>query len=321
LIVGVLLTVVCSNALAVLVSFSFGKAFLPFLSKGTLKTLLLDQREISPFFSFPIKPLIKTEYAMLAGIFTGVALSLWKSGEFLKPYFFKLRDGATLFLKKGFIPVLPLYIFGFILKLQHDGAISMIAKNYAQIFIISFAFTLFYIFSLYFVAASLNLKRAFRYVKEMLPAFISGFSTMSSAATMPLTIAGTTRNLKNEEYADFVIPITTNSHMMGDNLNIILMSLSLMLMMGLPLPSFSEFLPFVFYYCIAKFSCAGVPGGGVLVILPVAEKHLGLPSDVTAVLATLYILQDPIMTASNVMGNGAFALLTFKGFKKFFKPN
>jgi Na+/H+-dicarboxylate symporter len=32
----------------------------------------------------------------------------------------------------------------------------------------------------------------------------------------------------------------------------------------------------------------------------------------TSLLATIYILKDPILTATNVMGNGAFALLSRK---------
>ena len=37
---------------------------------------------------------------------------------------------------------------------------------------------------------------------------------------------------------------------------------------------------------------------------------MGLNSEMVSLVATIYILQDSVFTASNVMANGAFALIT-----------
>jgi len=87
-----------------------------------------------------------------------------------------------------------------------------------------------------------------------------------------------------------------------------------MMMTGQPFPDFSTYLIFTIFYCLTKFSAAGVPGGGVLVILPVAQAYLGLSPEMATLLFTIYVLQDPLITAANVMGNGAFALITAKIF-------
>jgi Na+/H+-dicarboxylate symporter len=107
--------------------------------------------------------------------------------------------------------------------------------------------------------------------------------------------------------------------MIGDSLSIPLSALCLLMMSGQPIPDISTYLSFVFYYCLAKFSAAGIPGGGVIVILPVVQAHLGLNETMTSLLATIYILKDPILTAANVMGNGAFALLSRKAVSFFYK--
>jgi Na+/H+-dicarboxylate symporter len=135
---------------------------------------------------------------------------------------------------------------------------------------------------------------------------------------MPMTLVATEKNINDQSgYADFVIPATVNNHMTADGLNISLTALFLVCMIGHPFPQFIDYLPFVLYYSVAKFSCAAIPGGGVLVILPVVQNYLNVPAEMTALLATLYILQDPIMTSGNVMANGAFAILTHRFLRKF----
>ena len=85
--------------------------------------------------------------------------------------------------------------------------------------------------------------------------------------------------------------------------------------------SFTAFLSYVGAYVLTKFSGSGAPGGGMIILLPVVEKHLGLSAELSSLVATLSILQDSLMTASNVAGNGALSLIANKIFaKKFTRP-
>ncbi len=44
-------------------------------------------------------------------------------------------------------------------------------------------------------------------------------------------------------------------------------------------------------------------------MLPIMQAYLGFSSDMLAFIAALYVLFDPIITACNVAGNGAMALI------------
>jgi Na+/H+-dicarboxylate symporter len=135
---------------------------------------------------------------------------------------------------------------------------------------------------------------------------------MSSAATMTFTLAATEKNMGDEQFAGLVIPATVNIHLMGDALAIPILALAVLSLSGMPLPTFENYLLFAVYFCLAKFSVAGIPGGGIIVMLPILQKYLGLTPEMASLLTTIYIIQDPIFTSANVMGNGAFALLVRK---------
>lgn len=61
------------------------------------------------------------------------------------------------------------------------------------------------------------------------------------------------------------------------------------------------------YFVLAKFSVAAVPGGGILVMLPILEAYLGLNGEMLSLITALYLLFDPVITCANILGNGAFA--------------
>jgi Na+/H+-dicarboxylate symporter len=315
LILAIIILVIASNATTVITAYGFSKIVLPLFSYEALHTLTTAQEEIKSLWRLPFSSPFTPDKTMIFGVVVGLVTSFMNKPIFKKIAFF-LRDKATVALKKSFIPFLPLYVLGFILKLDRDGSLGLLLKNYSQIFAISCVLIVIYISFLYAASAGFRWKIFKGFIENMLPAGLTGFSTMSSAAAMPVTLDATEKNLNDREYADFVIPATVNIHMIGDGLNITLTSLALLIMTGQSIPDFSMFLGFTLYYCIAKFSAAGIPGGGVIVILPVAQHYLGLSAEATTMLATIYILQDPIITAANVMGNGAFALLSGKLLKK-----
>lgn len=306
--------IVISNALSVLLPYSVGAFLLPLLPLHPIKILPETHNLIHPLWTLPFSNPLSAQDMMIAGLITGLFAAFFKSFA-VKSMAFALRDGATRLLQKAFIPFIPLYVLGFVLKLNREGALYVLITSYAPVFLSSCTLITLYILLLYAFAANFRKKVMLGYLEEMLPAGLTAFSTMSSAATLPITLQATENNLKSRAYADFVIPLTANIHLLGDGINIPLTSLALLLMAGQPYPGLFTYLIFTIFYCLTKFSAAGVPGGGVLVILPVAQAYLGLSPEMTALLFTIYVLQDPLMTAANVMGNGAFALITAKIFR------
>jgi Na+/H+-dicarboxylate symporter len=98
-----------------------------------------------------------------------------------------------------------------------------------------------------------------------------------------------------------------NIHLMGDCFAITIFAYAVLKSFGMDEPSFTAYLIFAVYFVLAKFSVAGVPGGGILVMLPILETHLGFQGAMLSMITGLYILFDPIITSANILGNGAFA--------------
>lgn len=311
LIFSILALVTLSNAFTVLVSYGVGVSLLPLLTFGNTSSLSAIQDTVTPLFSLHIPEILAPDQSLLLGIVIGLIFSFVKVPP-VTTLAQSMRHYVTVFLQKAFIPLLPLYVFGFILKMDYEDTLMILIKNSGHIFGLVWIFIVVYLALLYFIVSGFRLSRFFELVRNMLPAGITGFSTMSSAATMPVTLAATEKNMGDDQFADLVIPTTVNIHLMGDALAIPILALAVLSLSGLPLPTFENYLLFVVYFCLAKFSVAGIPGGGIIVMLPILQKYLGLTPEMASLLTTIYIIQDPIFTSANVMGNGAFALLVRK---------
>jgi Na+/H+-dicarboxylate symporter len=251
--------------------------------------------------------LMPNSMAMFAGIISGIILVK------IAP---KQAENIALILEKvvekilRFITLLiPFFVTGFVIKLQADGVMIQIVKNYTLIFAIIGAASFGYIMFLYAMMNRFKVKSSLLAIKNMLPAAFSGFSTMSSAASMPLSIMGTERNVRHKDLAHTVVPATVNIHLIGDCVAIPCFAFAILKNYGLAQPDFMHYFIFTVYFVLAKFSVAAIPGGGIIVMLPILEQYLGFNSEMLSLITALYILFDPVITSANVMGNGAFAVV------------
>lgn len=313
----ILVMVFLSNVVGVLVSGGVASVMLPLLPFMSTSLQLSAMQTLDPYFNLALPSFLSPDTAMFIGIACGLSASFLKI-DHAKPVATFLHKAVTLFLHKTFVPLLPVYVTGFVLKLHFEDSLSPLIRSYSQVFILSISLIIVYLGLVYYVGSGLRFSRFLESIKNMLPAGVTGFSTMSSAATMPVTLEATEKNLKDPRFADLIIPTTANIHLLGDVLAIPLTGMALLWFKTGTLPAFSDYLFFAVMFGIAKFSCAGVPGGGVLVILPVLHKYLGLDQEMITLMTTLYILQDSIFTASNVMGNGAFAMVVERVCRFFF---
>lgn len=313
--------VTVSNCLALTTAYFFSKTCLPLVGlKFSADFAEKFSSNVTTLFTFNLPHFIGTETALIIGIISGITLNFFneKSKIYgtLKNASVWLSDKVSLLLSNIFIPLLPFYVFGFCLKLSYDKALIHLFQQYGKVFCISLILLIAYLFTLYLVAASGNIKKTFSFIKTMLPAGLTGFCTMSSAATMPITLRCTEEVTHDKSFSDLVIPSTANIHMLGDDLTIIITAMTLLSIFGMPWPDLIAFLPFAFAFSIAKLSCVGIPGASVFVILPIMQTYLGFTPEMLSILTTIYVLQDPFGTASNVMGNGAFTLILQRIFNK-----
>ena len=261
---------------------------------------------LTPMGNLSLPTMSINSYAMFSGLLFGI-LCGWLRPALAGKIALQLEKYITLFFK-WFLYIIPLFILGFVVKMMHDGVMGTILRDYSVIFgiIAGAAFT--YIALLYFIASHFQPKTFIRSVKNMLPAALAGFGSMSSAAAMPLTILGTEKNSKHPDIARSIIPATVNIHLIGDCFAIPIFAFAVMKSFGFIEPSIFSYLVFAAYFVLAKFSVAAVPGGGILVMLPILETYLGFNSEMLSLITALYILFDPVITSLNVLGNGAFAM-------------
>lgn len=254
---------------------------------------------------FELTSIIPNHIAMFSGIIFGVIVTnieqklAEKIGVILEKIVNKLLSALSF--------LIPIFVAGFIVKLQYDGIVVQIVKNYTIIFAIITIAQFGYILFLYLVFNKFNITHFATSVKNMIPATLSGFSTMSSAASMPLTLVGTEKNAKNKDLVHTVVPATVNIHLIGDCVAIPCFAFAILNNYDIAQPDIYTYFIFTCYFVLAKFSVAAIPGGGIIVMLPILDQYLGFNTEMLSLITALYILFDPVITSANVLGNGAFA--------------
>lgn len=302
-IIGLILVLVCcSNFISTFLSHYVGIWIYNF----NLSMLAPNESNgLTALWSLEFPKLIANDRATFAGILLGIIASKFqpqKSGTIAK----KIESWIGKLLE-NFVYLIPLFVVGFVVKLQYDGVVGVIIKDYTAIFALIALTQFSYIALAYLLLNHLGIRGSLNNIKNMLPAAISGFSTMSSAASMPLIIIGAENNAQNKDIARCVVPATVNIHLVGDCFAIPIFAYAVLKSFGMPEPSILNYLIFACYFVVAKFSVAAIPGGGIIVMLPILEGYLGFNAEMMSLITALYILFDPVITCANVLGNGAFA--------------
>lgn len=303
MILAILLAICLSNFLSTMISYSVGRVAytfdltMPFPGVGD---------ELQPSLVFLLPKLIGNDHAMFAALILGIILGRWKPSW--AALIATRIDRIVGYILKGVLYLIPLFIVGFVIKMYHDNVMGYIMQNYGVIFALTACSVFAYIAIIYFLVSRRRGLSFVQSLKNMLPAALAGFGSMSSAAAMPLTLLGVEKNSKNPDLARSIIPATVNIHLIGDCFAIPIFAFAVMKSFGVAEPDFLSYLIFASYFVLAKFSVAAVPGGGILVMLPILERYLGFDATMLSLITALYILFDPIITSANVFGNGAFAM-------------
>jgi len=308
LIIALILACVCiSNFMSTFLSHYVGMWIYDF----NLSLILPKENSgLTPAWTFEFPRIIANNKAMFFGILSGLLL-----GKFKYDFAKKLSTQFEIIIAKtlqSFAFLIVLFVAGFVVKMQFDGTIQTILKDYTMIFLVVMLAQYSYIAMAYAALSSFKPREMLNTIKNMLPAAMAGFSTMSSASVMPLTIVGAEQNAKNKEIARSVVPATVNIHLVGDCIAIPIFAYAVMKSFGVAEPSLMMYLIFVFYFVLAKFSVAAIPGGGIVVMLPVLESCLGFNGEMLSLMTALYILFDPVITSANILGNGMFAKMIDK---------
>lgn len=310
--------VTLSNALSSLFGYALGCWH---VSRGTLLSFHLPEGSphLMPFWEVPavLKGVIQKldnrlflGLGLLVGLYAGLARVRWGL-----PLSRVIEKFNHFFLGRFFIPVLPLFVAGYALKMEHEQILKQVFGSIWPLCVLSVCGILGYVFLMFGCIARFEPRRWWLYIRNILPAGLTGFMTTSSLMTMPVTLQATEKNLEYGRrpeqavpMAQAIIPATVNIHLIGNSIVVMLMVAFLGTLFHKQLPSVGTYVLFLGEVLLAKFAVAAVPGGGIMVMQTLLETRLGFTGEMKTLVLSLYILLDPIITAGNVMGNGAFAV-------------
>lgn len=139
------------------------------------------------------------------------------------------------------------------------------------------------------------------YLRNLVPALVTAFSTASSSATLPLTMEGVAKNRVSDRVAKFVLPLGATVNMNGTALYEAVAAIFIAQVYQVPL-DFSTQLIIFLTATLAAIGAAGIPEAG-LVTMVIVLKAAHLPVDgIAAILAIDWFL-DRCRTTVNVWGD------------------
>jgi Na+/H+-dicarboxylate symporter len=309
------LSIIASNFIVSLCSFGLGKLFLPILT-GVSFNGIGRAITIEPLFQFSIPSFVSSEQAMIAALCIGIGLSFLRLTS-IENAAHSLKSVVEKILNYLFIPFLPFYVLGFLVKIAHEGTFQIIFESYGKTFGLIFLIQICYLFLLYFAASGFAWKKTKQSIRNVIPSYLTAFSTMSSTAAIPVTINCAVKNTQNRPLAQVATPILANVHLVGDGITVpIITTVTMFLFTGL-VPSLFVSLKFIAYFCMVMLATSGVPGGGIIVVIPLLKSILGFSPEMVSLITALYLLQDSFGTAGNVTGDGALIIFVHKMLNRF----
>ena len=315
--VAILIPLVCLSNFAGF-WFSYTTAS-PILTHSVLSvSKLTPDKLLSPSFEFSLPNIIKNDYALLGAICIAFVNNFIKS-KLINKLGMKASICANFLLKKIICPILPVFVLGFIIKMQHEGTLTLIIKEYSLVIMLAGILTYGYIATLLLFLCNNKFTIAFQKFKNLFPSVLIGLFSMSSAAAIPVTIEASEKNLSNPKIAQFVVPAAANMHLLGDCIVIPILACALLVSFGGHYPTPMEYLIFSLKGVVAKFAAAGIPGGSALIFAPILIDTFGFSTEMVTAFTTIYLLFDPIATSTNVFGHGMFAILFEKVYNRFIK--
>ena len=297
-----------STLFAGFTSYLTGAALFPsMIQSGAHLEDIAQAKELAPFFTIEITPLMGVMTAIVLAFVLGLGLASTQHNTLMSAAH-GFEEIVTKTIKTAIIPLLPLYIFGIFLNMTYAGQVFAILSVFIKIIAVIFAIHVGILILQFAIAGGFAKKNPFRLLWNMLPAYFTALGTQSSAATIPVTLEQTKKNGVSEEIAGFVVPLCATIHLSGSTLKIVACALALMIMKGMPY-DFGLFAGFIFLLGITMVAAPGVPGGAIMACLGVLQSVLGFDQEAQALMIALYIAMDSFGTACNVTGDGAIALI------------
>lgn len=301
-----------STILAGTMAFLVAALVVPMLAPAGAATGTNVVANLTPYIEMNIPPVFGIMTALALAFIFGLGIAATQAQQ-LKQLSDQGRDIIQLLLLKVIIPLLPFYIAGVFAQLAAAGTVFATLQTFGVVLILALLLHWLWIIILYSIAGIKAGKSPFLLIKNMLPAYFTALGTMSSAATIPVSLQATKANGVKPSIADFTVPLCATTHLAGSTITIVSCAVAVMVMQnGLEIPSLLTMLPFILTLGVVMLAAPGVPGGAVMSAVGLLGSMLGFGEAAIALMIALYMAQDSFGTACNVTGDGAIAVLVDK---------
>ncbi len=300
-----------SNALVAMIAYLIGRFILPYVITAVRAEQVIASSALKPWYNLNLSFPLTSEKVLLLSIAVGLFFSFVSVPE-VESWLHTIKKWVQRFLLSVFIPLLPIYVLGFLLKIHYEGTLVQLFSRYGMALILILIAQLSYLCWLYLASVGFSRKRAWKTIQNALPSYITAFSTMSSTAALPVSIDCAEKNIGNKPLAEVSMPIMANIHLLGDCMSTPILAMVNMLLFLGRIPNFAQYSVFVFYFCLRMFAASGIPAGGIIVMIPILTSYLGFTDQMLAIITMLYLLMDSFGTAANVMGDGALVVFVHR---------
>ncbi len=290
-------------------AFLIAAGVIPMLAPAAADLASTAGVNLTPYIELNIPPLFNVMTALALAFIFGLGIASTQATS-LKQLSDQGRDIIQLLLTRIIIPLLPLYIAGVFAQMAAAGSVFVTLKTFGIVLIMAIVLHWLWIITLFLIAGLKAGKSPLSLIKNMLPAYFTALGTMSSAATIPVSLQATKNNGVKEDVANFTVPLCATTHLAGSTITIVSCAVAVIMMKSnLEIPSLLTMLPFILTLGIVMLAAPGVPGGAVMSAVGLLGSMLGFGEGAIALMIALYMAQDSFGTACNVTGDGAIAVL------------
>ena len=305
--VAVLLAYV-SSVLAALGSMAAGYGLIPHLSIVSEVDGLKELPEI--VFQLEIPQIMSVMSALAFSILIGLAAT-WTRAETVIRLLDEFQQIVLMIVSKIVIPILPVFIALTFWSLAYEGTITKQLPVFLKVVLIVMVGHFIWMAVLYSVGGIYSGNNPWKVVKHYGPAYITAVGTMSSAATLAVALkcARKSEPVLRDDMVSFGIPLFANIHLCGSVLTEVFFVMTVSQILYGKLPSVGTMILFCALLGVFAIGAPGVPGGTVMASLGLITGVLGFDATGTALMLTIFALQDSFGTACNVTGDGALTMI------------
>lgn len=260
-------------------------------------------------FQLDIPQIMPVMSALVLSVLIGLAVT-WTKADLFENLLNQFQDIVLSIVNKIVIPILPFFIATTFAALAYEGSITSHLPVFITVIAIVLVGHFIWLALLYTIGGIISKENPMEVIKNYGPAYMTAVGSMSSAATLPvaLTCARKSKPLR-KDILDFAIPLCANIHLCGSVLTEVFFVMVVSQILYGTLPSVSSMIIFIILLGVFAIGAPGVPGGTVMASLGLITSVLGFNETGTALILTIFALQDSFGTACNVTGDGALALM------------